>query len=66
MPDDGRTVYSMDGLQKPSTRGGKGERLPKEDRREMIKAALSVYGPIFLIVTVCFSLVAILLYFWLK
>ena len=67
LPDDGHTIYSMDGVKGSAMKSdGKGEKLPKEDRRVMIKSAFAVYGPVFLTIVICFTLVMVLIYFWLK
>lgn len=65
--DDGHTVYNMDGV------GGARHReddedcgLTKKERRAAIRAAFRCYFPRFLIVIFSFSLVAVLLYLWLK
>ena len=43
-----------------------GVNLTKKERRALIKAAFARYAPIFFGVIVCFTLAALLLYFWLK
>lgn len=66
--DDGHTVYSMTGLDE--ARGIKRRndkiKLSRSERWALIKAAFARYTPIFLMVIGCFSLTALLLYFWLK
>lgn len=67
--DDGRTLYDMSGLDDMHRTG---ERKPKRDRvsvskkerRMLIRAALLVYLPIFIGVLACFTLAALLMYFW--
>ncbi len=72
--DDGRTIYSMAGLE-----GKTPEDLEERDRRRknrvsvsrkernaMIRAAFEVYGPILLIILVGFGLAAILIYLFLR
>ena len=69
--DDGRTVYDMSGL---DDMHGVGPRRPQKDklnvsraeRRALIRAAFAHYAPIFFGVLVCFTLAALLIYFWLK
>lgn len=61
--DDGHTVYPMDGLRKDK----KGNlEVTKKERHAIIKAAFSVYLPVFLIIIIAFAITAVLLYFWLK
>lgn len=72
--DDGRTIYSMAGLE-----GKTPEDLEERDRRRknrvsvsrkernaMIRAAFEVYGPILLIILVGFGLAATLIYLFLR
>ena len=61
--DDGRTVYSMEGLSKH--KGKDSLDLSKKEKRALIKAAFAHYLPIFLGVIGCFSIAAIILYLWL-
>lgn len=67
--DDGHTVYSMENV--PDAFGkqnGKKQQLGlnHKERFAAIRAALAVYLPRLLLVLGCFSVVAILLYLWLK
>ncbi len=66
LPDDGRTIYSMDGLNPNSGKEKQKIAATKEERRDMIKAAFAVYAPIFFGVLLCFGAVLVLLYFWLR
>ncbi|MCH5160533.1 MAG: hypothetical protein J1G04_00730 [Clostridiales bacterium] len=61
--DDGRTVYSMEGLSKHKDKDSLD--LSKKEKRALIKAAFAHYLPIFLGVIGCFSIAAIILYLWL-
>ncbi|MCH5351348.1 MAG: hypothetical protein J1F39_05230 [Clostridiales bacterium] len=66
--DDGHTVYSMEGLDE--ARGIKRRddsiKLTRKEKWAAIRAAFARFLPIFLGVVACFSLTALLLYFWLK
>ena len=69
--DDGRTLYDMSGLEDmhrvgPRQDEKKSVNLTKKERRALIKAAFAHYAPIFFGVLVCFTLAALLIYFWLK
>lgn len=66
--DDGHTVYSMDGLDEARgiKRRGDGIKLSRKEKWAAIRAAFARFLPIFLGVVGCFSLTALLLYFWLK
>ena len=69
--DDGRTLYDMSGLDDMHRTGPRPNKkdeisLTKKERRALIKAAFARYAPIFFGVLVCFTLAALLLYFWLK
>ena len=67
LPDDGRTLYSMDGLYDTGKKSDKERvRLEKGEKWQLIKAAFAVYGPIFLGVLVCFTIGAVIIYFWLR
>jgi len=72
--DKGETVYSMAALV-----GKTPEQLEEEDKKRknfprvtgkenwaMIKAAFTVYGPVFLMLIGSFAIAAVLLYFFLK
>ena len=61
--DDGRTVYSMEGLSKHKSKDSLD--LSKKEKRALIKAAFAHYLPIFLGVVGCFAIAAIILYLWL-
>ena len=69
--DDGRTVYDMSGLDDmhstgPRRNGKEDIKLTRAERRALIRAAFARYAPIFFGVLVCFTLAALLIYFWLK
>jgi len=66
--DDGHTVYSMDGLDggRRSKKKDETTRLSRKERRAAIRAAFETYLPMFIVVLVCFTLTALLLYFWIK
>lgn len=67
LPDDGRTLYSMDGLYDTGKKSDKEKvHLEKGEKWQLIKAAFAVYGPIFLGVVICFTIGAVLVYFWLR
>lgn len=65
--DDGHTVYSMENLD------GNGKcnqnkddiKLTRKEKRAAIFAALGFYMPRILLIIGCFSVVGVLLYFWL-
>lgn len=61
--DDGHTIYSMDGLNKEK----KGNLdVTKKERWAIIKAAMSVYLPRFLLIILAFVITILLIYFWLN
>lgn len=61
--DDGHTVYSMDGLQKEK----KGNlEVTRKERWAIIRAAMAVYLPRFLLIILAFTIAILLIYFWLK
>lgn len=66
--DDGHTIYSMEQLVGPENYNKKEKRagLTKKERRAAISAAFETYLPVLIGVLACFSLVAILMYFWLR
>ena len=69
--DDGRTVYDMSGLDDMHRTGQRREKkeninLTRKEKRALIKAAFAHYAPIFFGVLVCFTLTALLIYFWLR
>ena len=69
--DDGRTLYDMSGLDDMRRVGPRRDKkdeikLTRSERRALIKAAFARYAPIFFGVIVCFTLAALLIYFWLK
>ncbi len=67
LPDDGHTIYSMDGLYDTGKKSDKEHvKLEKGEKWQLIKAAFAVYGPIFLGVLLCFTIGAVLIYFWLR
>ena len=61
--DDGHTIYSMDGLRKDKE--GKLD-VNKKEKRAIIKAAMAVYLPRFLLIILAFVVTILLMYFWLK
>lgn len=65
--DDGHTVYNMDGVGGARHREKKDETgLTRKERRAAIRAALETYLPVLLTVLAAFSVVGILIYFWLR
>ena len=66
--DDGHTIYSMEQLVGPENYDKKEKRagLTKKERRAAISAAFEVYLLVLVGVLACFSLVAVLIYFWLR
>ncbi len=65
--DDGRTIYSMEGLSKhPSPKDKESVGLSKKEKRAAIKAAFKQYLPMFLGVLACFSIAILLVYLWLS
>ena len=66
--DDGHTIYNMDvdGMPNKRPKNNEGLGLTRRERRAVIKAALLHFLPILFGIIVCFTLVMILLYFWLK
>lgn len=69
--DDGRTLYDMSGLEDMHRTGPRREKkesikLTRRERRALIKAAFAHYAPIFFGVLACFTLAALLIYFWLR
>ena len=66
--DDGHTVYSMEGLDeiRGIKRRGDSIKLTRKEKLAAIRAAFARFLPIFLGIVGCFSLTALLLYFWLK
>ena len=66
--DDGHTVYSMEGLDEMRgvKRRGDSIKLSRKEKWAAIRAAFARFLPLFLGVIACFSLTAVLLYFWLK
>lgn len=74
LEDDGRTLYSMAALdgrtpeeQEEYARKKKnGVDVTKEERRAMIAAAFTVYGPFFLCMIGAFAIAALLMYFFLR
>ncbi len=61
--DDGHTIYSMDGLKKDKE--GNLD-VNKKEKRAIIKAAMAVYLPRFLLIILAFVVTILLMYFWLK
>ncbi len=66
--DDGHTVYNMDGVQSPfgSAKKGDGNGMTKKEKRAAIRAALQVYLPYIFGAILCFTLVGLLMYLWLR
>lgn len=66
--DDGHTVYSMENLPSVAAKKKKddGVNVTKKERRAMLKAAYIYYLPRLLLAILCFSLVVVLLWLWLK
>ncbi|MDE7439836.1 MAG: hypothetical protein K2N23_04955 [Clostridia bacterium] len=69
--DDGRTLYDMSGLDDmhrtgPRRENKEGIKVTRAERRALIRAAFRHYAPIFFGVLVCFTLAALLIYFWLR
>ena len=72
--DDGRTVYSMAGLEgktpeqleERDRQRKRAVKVTRKERRAMIAAAFQVYGPVLLIIVVGFGLAGVLLYFLLR
>lgn len=64
--DDGHTVYSMEALTGKQPEEKDRPALTRKERHALIRAALAHYLPPLLIVLGSFTLVAILLFLWLK
>ena len=67
--DDGRTIYNMDVDGMPHRRmkeDPNGVYLTKKERKAAIIAAILHFMPILFGVILCFTIVMVLLYFWLK
>ena len=69
--DDGRTIYDMSGIDDMHRTGPRHEKkerinVTRSERRALIRAAFAHYAPIFFGVIVCFTLTAVLIYFWLR
>lgn len=71
--DDGRTLYDMSGITKPSIfKSNKKKKvsdnlmITKKERKAMIKAAFEAYLPMLLMFVIGFSLAALLLYLLFK
>lgn len=72
--DTGETIYSMAGLygktpeevEQLAEKNKEKVKLSRKERHAMIRAAFQVYGLPFLMGIVAFSLVAVLLYLWLR
>ena len=69
--DDGRTVYDMSGIDDMHRTGPKQPKrenvsVSKKERRMLIRAAFATYLPIVFGVLACFTLAALLIYFWFK
>ena len=74
LEDDGRTIYSMAGLdgrtpeeQEEFAKKKKyGIDVTRAEKRAMIAAAFTVYGPFFLCMIGAFTIAALLMYFFLR
>ncbi|MDE6397894.1 MAG: hypothetical protein K2L51_01080 [Clostridiales bacterium] len=66
--DDGRTVYNMDGVGGARHREDDKENagLSRKERRAAIRAGLETYLPVLLTALAAFTVVAVLLYFWIR
>lgn len=67
--DDGRTVYNMDGVGGARHREDGKEKdagLSRKERRAAIRAGLETYLPVLLTALAAFTVVAVLLYFWIR
>ena len=67
--DDGRTIYNMDVDGMPHRRKKEdpnGVYLTKKERKAAIIAAIHHFMPILFGVILCFTIVMVLRYFWLK
>lgn len=69
--DDGRTIYDMSGIDDMHRTGPRQPRrenvsVSKKERRMLIRAALATYLPIVLGVLACFTVAALIMYFWFK
>ena len=64
--DDGRTVYDMSGLNPDGKKDKEPVGLSRKEKHAAIRAALLVYGRIFLIVLGSFAVIAVLLWLWIK
>ncbi|MBR2984921.1 MAG: hypothetical protein IKC60_05410 [Clostridia bacterium] len=69
--DDGRTVYSMEGVDEIRPRFTRkyfrktSTDVTRKERGAVIRAALAHYMPIVFGVILCFAVTGLLLYFWL-
>lgn len=74
LEDDGRTIYSMAGLEgrtpEEQEEFAKKKKnsidITGKEKRAMIAAAFTVYGPFFLCMIGAFTLAALLMYFFLR
>lgn len=66
--DDGHTIYSMEQLVGPENYNKKEKNvgLSRKEKRAAIKAAFETYLPVLIGVLACFSVAAVLMYFWLS
>lgn len=66
--DDGHTVYNMDGVGGARHTDDKKRDvgLSKKERRAAIRAAFETYLPVFVMALAAFTIVAVLLFFWLR
>ena len=66
--DDGHTIYSMEQFVGPENYNKKEKNvgLSRKEKRAAIKAAFETYLPILIGVLACFSVAAVLMYFWLS
>ena len=63
--DEGRTIYSMDGLNGRSRKKANSY-TTKNERSAIIKAAFAHYTPILIGIMICFGVVMFLIKFWLN
>lgn len=67
--DDGRTLYSMEGVGNNGRKKDKEKEevnLARKERLAAIRAAFAFYFPRLLLVIGCFVAVGLLMYFWLR
>lgn len=64
--DDGRTIYDMSGLNPDGKKDKEPIGLSRKERWAAIKAALWVYGRVFLLVLIGFAIAGVLMWLWLQ